>query len=196
MNRGPQLIAFTRAQEESDLWRDGCVREKSCRSSAVAGQAEGSIDGNAARTFYESLLDLNDSGRPLQRKRKVPYVRQQAQEVRHTQSHQGRTDTRKGNQLLKAAQDGNLKSLKTLVEKEGCDVNYSDDFYWTATMCAAYAGQEETVRYLLRCGAAWVGVCESQGRDAMDLAEEAGHQAVVDVLQESERPHIKEESSR
>ncbi|XP_066468628.1 G patch domain and ankyrin repeat-containing protein 1 [Tiliqua scincoides] len=195
MNRGPQLIAFTRAQEESDLWKDGCVKEKGCRSSLVTGQEEGSIDGKAARTFYESLLILNDSGRSSQRKRKVPYTHQPAEEVCQTQSHQGKTDTRKGNQLLKAAQDGNLKSLQTLVEKEGCDVNYRDDFYWTATMCAAYAGQEETVRYLLCRGAAWVGVCESQGRDAMDLAEEAGHQEVVDVLRESERPCIKEESS-
>lgn len=195
MNRGPQLITFTRAQEESDLWKDGCVKEKDCSGSPFAGQEEGSTDGKAARTFYESLLVLNNSERSLKRKRKVPCVRRPTQEVRHTPSHQGKTDTHKGNQLLKAAQDGNLKSLQILVEKEGCDVNYRDDFYWTAIMCAAYAGQVETVRYLLSCGAAWVGVCETQGRDAMDLAEEAGHQEVVALLRESERPHIKEESS-
>ncbi|XP_053152994.1 G patch domain and ankyrin repeat-containing protein 1 [Hemicordylus capensis] len=195
MNRGPQLITFTRAQEESDLWRDGHVQKKSCRGSLIAAQEEGNTAGEAARTFYENLLASGDFERSLQRKRKVPYAHQPAQEAPRTQSHQGETDTRKGNQLLKAAQDGNLKSLRTLVEKEGCDVNYRDSYYWTATMCAAYAGCGEAVRYLLSHGAAWIGVCEMQGRDAMDLAEEAGHQEVVDVLQESERPRVKEESS-
>ncbi|XP_061475374.1 G patch domain and ankyrin repeat-containing protein 1 isoform X2 [Rhineura floridana] len=196
MNHGPQLIAFTRAQEESDLWRDGHVQKKSCRGSRIAGQEEDNTAGEAARSFYESLLLQTNSGRPSQRKRKVPYVCDQpAREVPHTHNHLGQTGSRTGNKFLKAAQDGDLKSLRMLVEKEGCDVNYRDGYYWTAIMCAAYAGQVEAVRYLLSCGAAWVGVCEPQGRDAMDLAEEAGHQNVIDALRDSERPHVKEESS-
>uniref|UniRef100_A0A8D2JD17 G-patch domain and ankyrin repeats 1 n=1 Tax=Varanus komodoensis TaxID=61221 RepID=A0A8D2JD17_VARKO len=196
MNHGPQLITFTRAQEESDLWRDGQVQKKSCRDSHVFGQEEGDAAGEAARSFYETLVLPSDHGRTSQRKRKVTSVpRHPAERAPCTQSHPGQTDARKGNQLLKAAQDGNLTSLRMLVEKEGCDVNYRDGYYWTAVMCAAYAGQGEAVRYLLSHGAAWVGVCETQGRDALDLAEEAGHREVVDVLQESERPHGPEKSS-
>lgn len=195
MNRGPQLITFTRAKEESDLWRDGQVQKKDCRYSPIAGRAEGNLDGEAARNFYEGLLVTGNTKRPSKRK-KVRPTHQPVQEAPRVQTYPVQTDTRKGNRLLKAAQDGNLKSLQTLVEKEGCDVNYRDGYYWTATMCAAYAGHRETVRYLLSCGAAWVGVCESQGRDAMDLAEEAGHQEVVNVLQECERPRVKEESFR
>ncbi|KAL8213115.1 UNVERIFIED_CONTAM: hypothetical protein K2H54_060805 [Gekko kuhli] len=195
MNRGPQLIAFTRAREESDLWRDGHVQKKSHQTTPVAGQGEGSADGETARSFYESVLLSSAPRRALQRKRKVPSAHPPAQETVRTQSQPVQTDTRKGNQLLKAAQDGNLKALRALVEKDGCDVNYRDDYYWTATMCAAYAGQVEAVRYLLSCGAAWVGVCETQGRDAVDLAEEAGHQEVVEVLQGSGRPRVKEEPS-
>ncbi|XP_062979584.1 G patch domain and ankyrin repeat-containing protein 1 [Elgaria multicarinata webbii] len=196
MNHGPQLITFTRAQEESDLWRDGHVQKKSCRGPRPSGQEEGAAAGEAARSFYEDLVLPSDPGRSSQRKRKAPCIRRHhpAQDAPHTQSRPGQTDTRKGNQLLKAAQDGNLKSLQILVEKEGCDVNYKDGYYWTAMMCAAYAGHGEAVRYLLSLGAAWVGVCETQGRDAMDLAEEAGHQDIVDILQESERPRVKEES--
>ncbi|XP_042310048.1 G patch domain and ankyrin repeat-containing protein 1 [Sceloporus undulatus] len=192
MNHGPQLIAFTRAQEESDLWRDGHVQKKSRRGSSVASQEEGNASGEAVRSFYENLVLPSGPGRPSQRKRKVHCIRlQPVQETPQAQSRE--TDSRQGNRLLKAAQEGNLSSLRTLIEKEECDINYRDSYYWTAMMCAAYAGREEAVRYLLSCGAAWVGVCETQGRDAMDLAEEAGHQKVVDVLRESERPQVKEE---
>ncbi|XP_053235295.1 G patch domain and ankyrin repeat-containing protein 1 [Podarcis raffonei] len=197
MNHGPQLIAFTRAQEESDLWRDGHVQKKSCRGSRLAGQEEGNTAGEAARSFYESLLEAPaNPARPSHRKRKAPCVRHQpAQQLQPVQNHLGPTSSRTGNKFLKAAQDGDLKTLRMLAEKEGCDVNYRDDYYWTAIMCAAYAGRVEAVRYLLSRGAAWVGVCEPQGRDAMDLAEEAGHQDVVDALRESERPQVKEEPS-
>ncbi|XP_077187272.1 G patch domain and ankyrin repeat-containing protein 1 [Paroedura picta] len=195
MNRGPQLIAFTRAREESDLWRDGRVQKKSHRVAPVPGQGEGSADGEAARSFYESLLLSSAPRRASRRKRKAPSARRLAAEAIRTQNPPAQTDTRKGNQLLKAAQEGNLKALRALVEKDGCDVNYRDDFYWTATMCAAYAGQAEAVRYLVSQGAAWVGVCETQGRDAEDLAEEAGHQEVVEILQEYGRPRVKEEPS-
>ncbi|XP_063147334.1 G patch domain and ankyrin repeat-containing protein 1 [Candoia aspera] len=195
MNHGEQLIAFTRAQEKSDLWRDGHIQKKN-RGSCTTCQEEGNTAGEAARNFYESLTLTGSSKRVLQRKPRVAYaLRRPAQVSPRTPSCPGQTDTHKGNQLLKAAQDGNLKSLQMLVEKEGCDVNYRDSFYWTAIMCAAYAGQGEAVRYLLRCEAAWVGVCESQGRDAMDLAEEAGHEEVVSILRESERPRVKHELS-
>uniref|UniRef100_A0ABM5FIF5 G patch domain and ankyrin repeat-containing protein 1 n=1 Tax=Pogona vitticeps TaxID=103695 RepID=A0ABM5FIF5_9SAUR len=196
MNGGPQLIAFTRAREESDLWRDGHAQKKSCKRSDNAGPEEGNAAGEAARSFYESLVLSSDAGRSSQRKRKVPCGhRQPVQETPRPPNNSGQRNIHQGHRLLKAAQDGNLKSLRTLVEKEGCDVNSRDDYYWTAMMCAAYAGQGEAVRYLLGRGAAWVGVCETQGRDAMDLAEEAGHQEIVNILQESTRPRTKEESS-
>nr|XP_003218072.3 PREDICTED: G patch domain and ankyrin repeat-containing protein 1 [Anolis carolinensis] len=192
MNHGPQLIAFTRAQEESDLWRDGQVQKKSSRGSSVTNQKEEIAPGETVRSFYENLVLPNGPGKPLHRKRKVPHtLHRPTVDTPHVQCKV--TDSRLGNRLLKAAQDGNLSSLRTLIEKECCDVNYRDSYYWTAIMCAAYAGHDEAVKYLLSCGAAWVGVCERQGRDAMDLAEEAGHENVVDVLQNSGRPQVKEE---
>ena len=39
-------------------------------------------------------------------------------------------------------------------------------------MCACWSGQRDAVRLLLGHGAAWVGVVDTQGRDAQDLALE------------------------
>lgn len=47
-----------------------------------------------------------------------------------------------------------------------------DSFFWTAVMCASWSGQRAAVRLLLQHGAAWVGVVDTQGRDAKDLALE------------------------
>uniref|UniRef100_A0A0K8S0D7 G patch domain and ankyrin repeats 1 n=1 Tax=Crotalus horridus TaxID=35024 RepID=A0A0K8S0D7_CROHD len=195
MNHGEQLITFTRAQEESDRWRDGHIQKKN-RSSCFTNQEEENAAGEAVRNFYESLALTSSSKRVLQRKPAVTYVLHRPAQVSPCIPNcPGQTDTHKGNQLLKAAQDGNMKSLQKLVEKEGCDVNYKDGFYWTAIMCAAYAGQGEAVHYLLNHEAAWVGICDSQGRDAMDLAEEAGHEEVISILRDSKRPQAKNESS-
>lgn len=37
-------------------------------------------------------------------------------------------------------------------------------------MCASWSGHRAVVRLLLSHGAAWVGVVDTQGRDAQDLA--------------------------
>lgn len=47
-----------------------------------------------------------------------------------------------------------------------------DTFFWTALMCASWSGQRAAVRLLLQHGAAWVGVVDTRGRDAKDLALE------------------------
>ncbi|KAJ8356854.1 hypothetical protein SKAU_G00196480 [Synaphobranchus kaupii] len=88
---------------------------------------------------------------------------------------------RDGHKLLKCAQEGDLPGLGELLEK-GCDINFQDDYYWTAIMCASYAGQRGAVRLLLQKGAAWIGVVDIQGRDARDLADQAGHMEVVGEL--------------
>ncbi|XP_045076037.1 G patch domain and ankyrin repeat-containing protein 1-like [Coregonus clupeaformis] len=49
-------------------------------------------------------------------------------------------------------------------------------------MCAAAAGQRGVVRLLLQQGAAWVGVVDTQGRDARELARRAGHSGVLEEL--------------
>lgn len=189
MNR---LITFTRAQEKADRWLS---RERDERK---GGSVEGSrLSGEEAKHFYETLLQTAEEkaagpsscsatqrkARPGKRKRREE-PRQHSSTANRVHPAGGQAAERNGHQMLKCAQNGDLKCLSGLVEKQGCDVNFRDSYYWTAMMCAAYAGHCQVVQYLLQQGAAWVGVVETQGRDAMDLAEEAGHTEVVRALQD------------
>ncbi|MEE6517623.1 hypothetical protein FKM82_027957 [Ascaphus truei] len=186
----PRLITFTRAREKSDCWENG----EHCKTRRTAWVPERSMKGEEARSFYENLLatggEQPTSSRPS-RKRKIPRpaVNAEPQEAgapRGASATQTEaSDQRRGHQLLRCSQDGDLKGVSRLVEKEGCDINFRDGYFWTAMMCAAYAGKREVVGYLLKRGASWVGVCETQGRDALDLAQEAGHGDAVRLLQGS-----------
>lgn len=199
----PQLITFTKAKAKSDLWENGQQsRKRTSRELAC------STTGEEARSFYESLLTSvgksSTSKRPA-RKRKVvvssssgvsrPAGSQPAPSG-PTRSTLTEKDLRLGHQLLKCSQEGDLKGLQRLVEKEQCDINFHDHFFWTALMCAAYGGQKEVAHYLLKRGAAWVGVCETQGRDALTLAEESGHRDIVRLLQDSLRGPLQERTPR
>lgn len=46
-------------------------------------------------------------------------------------------------------------------------------------MCASWSGQTDAVKLLLQNGAAWVGVVDTQGRDAKDLALEGKLQCLL-----------------
>ncbi|KAM9327284.1 G patch domain and ankyrin repeat-containing protein 1 [Gastrophryne carolinensis] len=186
----PRLITFTKAREKSDFWENGeHSKEKPPKLRQVP------TTGQEARSFYESLLVADEekpaSGNPS-RKRKArrspPCVTPNTSSSQLDRaSFHDPTNQRLGHQLLKCSQDGDMKGVRKLVEKERCDVNFRDGYYWTAMMCAAYAGNKDIVNYLLKQGAAWVGVCETQGKDALMLAEDAGHQDVVELLQNSLR---------
>ncbi|XP_075692436.1 G patch domain and ankyrin repeat-containing protein 1 [Rhinoderma darwinii] len=187
----PRLITFTRAREKSDLWENGEQRNKnSSRKSKVK------ISGEEAKTFYESLL-TNEGGQSSSKKpsRKRKRVAPSSHEGTGRSQHGSAvtatdaTDYRNGHQLLRCSQNGDLTGVKRLLEKERCNVNFRDGYYWTGLMCAAYAGKMDVVRYLLKSGAAWVGVCETKGKDALILAGEAGHRDVVQLLQDSLRDH-------
>lgn len=185
----PRLITFTKAREKSDLWENGeCTNKRPSRSS-VAGTT-----GEEARSFYENLLARDEepsASRKQSRKRRVhrspsheePGLR--SSQLDPDISAQQPTDHRLGHQLLRCSQNGDMKELIKLVEKQHCDINFRDVYYWTPLMCAAFAGQKDAVSYLLRRGAAWVGVCETRGKDALTLAKEGGHHDVVKLLQDS-----------
>ncbi|XP_068593506.1 G patch domain and ankyrin repeat-containing protein 1 isoform X1 [Cebidichthys violaceus] len=87
-----------------------------------------------------------------------------------------------GLRLLRCAHEGDISALKDLLSK-GVDINVQDTYFWTAVMCASWSGQRAAVRLLLRRGAAWVGVVDTRGRDAKDLALEAGHNEVLEELE-------------
>ncbi|XP_023814146.1 G patch domain and ankyrin repeat-containing protein 1 [Oryzias latipes] len=102
------------------------------------------------------------------------------------ESGSGRTEELQGLRLLRCAHEGDTAGIRELLSK-GTDINYQDTFLWTAVMCAAWSGQRSAVRLLLRHGAAWVGVVDTQGKDAQDLALEAGHREVLEDLMNNGR---------
>ncbi|XP_026158524.1 G patch domain and ankyrin repeat-containing protein 1 [Mastacembelus armatus] len=116
----------------------------------------------------------------------VGQQRERSSESEGNQERETRTSERsmelQGLRLLHCAHEGDISGLKELLLK-GVDINFQDTFFWTAIMCASWSGQRAAVRLLLQHGAAWVGVVDTQGRDAQDLAQEAGH---TDVLEELE----------
>ncbi|KAG9469551.1 hypothetical protein GDO78_020239 [Eleutherodactylus coqui] len=186
----PRLITFTKAREKSDLWENGEQRAKK-----PFQNSKGDISGEEAKTFYESLLSSEGGQSSLKKPpRKRQRVTSPSQErtvgppqVRAATTSPRAADERSGYQLLKCSQHGDLRGVKRLLEEENCDVNFQDGYFWTALMCAAYAGNTDVVSYLLGRGAAWVGVCETKGKDAWALAQEAGHQDIVQLLQGSLR---------
>ncbi|XP_067865251.1 G patch domain and ankyrin repeat-containing protein 1 [Heterodontus francisci] len=177
-----RLITFTRAKDKADTWENG-ERRKSLSSSCENGV----LNGEEVKNFYESLLaSSSEAGTSSIRKRKVVRWKARTESTNEQQNANGLPEAveRNGHLMLKCAQNGDLKMLRRLVETVTCNINFRDSYYWTAMMCAAYNGQAEVVRYLLNRGAAWIGVCDSKGRDALDLARQAGHSEIVTALEE------------
>ncbi|XP_004624545.1 G patch domain and ankyrin repeat-containing protein 1 isoform X2 [Octodon degus] len=193
----PSLITFTPATDPSDLWKGG-------QQQAQPEEPEPTLDGAAARAFYEALIAEEalapepQRAQPApagQRKKKKRKMTREATSAAAASGRRGQgqsfvAEDKMTQWVLKAAQEGNVAELRRLLEPReaggaGGNINARDAFWWTPLMCAARAGQEAAVRYLLGRGAAWVGVCELGGRDAAQLAEEAGFPEVARVVRES-----------
>ncbi|XP_007483613.1 G patch domain and ankyrin repeat-containing protein 1 [Monodelphis domestica] len=202
----PALIAFTPAQDSSDLWKDGRQQPQP----QPQPEPELPLDGAAARDFYESVVGSTGDAptRSPSPPRVPPKGRKRTQKTRLERAgaaaeapiaygESARARERQTAQLLRAAQDGDVRQLRALLEPRGPgtrggDVNARDAAWWTPLMCAARAGQGPAVRYLLARGAAWVGVCDLGGRDAAQLAEEAGFFEVARIVRESRGEEISE----
>ena len=85
------------------------------------------------------------------------------------------------NNFFQGAQDGDLKKVKEAL-KQGCAINSTDDFQWTALMCACHSGQIRVVKYLLQRGALWEDFYDKKGRSALDLAKAANHIKIHELL--------------
>ncbi|XP_023696642.1 G patch domain and ankyrin repeat-containing protein 1 [Paramormyrops kingsleyae] len=162
------MITFTRAQEPYAAWPAGdTVKEPADKGHALTGEE--------AKRFYQSLIEEGGDGETgSSGTGNAP-----ARRARRRRPQAAAPSERDGHRLLRCAQEGDLAGLRELLGKKGCNVNFCDAYYWTAIMCASYAGRLDAVRYLLHKGAAWVGVVDIQGRDARDLADQAGHTEVV-----------------
>ncbi|KAL1771535.1 G patch domain and ankyrin repeat-containing protein 1 [Sigmodon hispidus] len=189
----PSLITFTPATDSGDLWKDG-------QQQSQLEKPEPVLDGAAARAFYEALIADESSSAKTQgagpvraRKRRKRRVREAAGVPAAGALGQGQApedEDQMTRWILLAAQNGDVTELRRLLEPReaggaGGNINARDAFWWTPLMCAARAGQGPAVHYLLDRGAAWVGVCELGGRDAAQLAEEAGFPEIARMVRES-----------
>ncbi|XP_061627773.1 G patch domain and ankyrin repeat-containing protein 1 [Phyllopteryx taeniolatus] len=167
--------------------------------SIEASQTCSASGGHEARQFYENLLKdekvtrkrrCGRNGQSSKRRRtetRAAVVERRGEGNRTRETPGGYVNSEmslelQGHKLLRYAQDGDLAGLKDLLSK-GVDINFQDTFFWTGVMCASWSGQRAAVRLLLDQGAAWVGVVDTQGRDAKDLASEAGHRGVLEELE-------------
>ncbi|XP_074539681.1 G patch domain and ankyrin repeat-containing protein 1 [Halichoeres trimaculatus] len=195
------VLGFTRASGQDVFSIES--NEPSTSKTASA------LQGEDVRQFYENLTKVNkdkdastsSSSKKETRGEHQRKVRASERQRRQTDSvvQRGDNGDSEGNpgrapalsersmellglRLLRCAHEGDISSLKDLLSK-GADINFQDTFFWTAMMCASWSGQRAVVRLLLQCGAAWVGVVDTQGRDAKDLALEAGHSDVLEELE-------------
>ncbi|XP_041640355.1 G patch domain and ankyrin repeat-containing protein 1 [Cheilinus undulatus] len=192
-------FGFTRASGQDVFSIESTSQSSSKTDSALCGEE--------ARQFYENLVKDRDLSRSKRNKKVNGRERQRrrvrAAEARHHQTdsvvQRGDNNESDGNQsretnisersmelmglrLLRCAHEGDITGLKDLLSR-GVDINFQDTYFWTAVMCASWSGQRAAVKLLLQHGAAWVGVVDTQGRDAKDLAMEAGHSEVLEELE-------------
>ena len=82
--------------------------------------------------------------------------------------------------LMRAAEDGDTKKVKSLIDK-GAAIEARDDTNWTALMRAAWYGSTETVELLIEKGAD-IEAKDVSGCTALILAANNGHKETVELL--------------
>lgn len=90
----------------------------------------------------------------------------------------------KADELVEAASNGDLEQVKTLIEKEGIDINARETEYEigeTALIGASTGGQLEVVKYLISKGAD-INIKDNDGVTALMMASAKGHLEVVKYL--------------
>ncbi|KRX83360.1 G patch domain and ankyrin repeat-containing protein 1 -like protein [Trichinella sp. T6] len=87
------------------------------------------------------------------------------------------------NRFFKAASEGNNDALLSCLLKDRVGINETDEFRWTALMCAAYAGHLNTVVFLLQYGAE-PEMKNQRAKTASNLAADSGQFHIEKLLKE------------
>jgi len=88
--------------------------------------------------------------------------------------------------LMRAAHDGRVDVVRLLVER-GANLEHTAKHHLTALMLAAIAGHDAVVEALMQAGAdrnvRGSGPPGFHGKTALDLAQAAGHERILALLQ-------------
>ena len=157
------------------------VRERKCEEPQNNKHDKGrskacfNVNGDDIKEFYEELVnDTTNSGirmdedSKIKTKHSVNYSdeskhKQLCKERKILKQHQSSAE------FLKYAQEGDTQALESCLEQK-IDINSTDQFGWTALMCAAQACKTEAVELLLRAGADMMRV-NTQGMDVFGLVK-------------------------
>ncbi|GMT13305.1 hypothetical protein PFISCL1PPCAC_4602, partial [Pristionchus fissidentatus] len=134
----------------------------------------GVLSGTEARSFYEELLaeepSTSEDVKPTKRKavkRHIPVEELMLPDLSDRENHQ----------FLAECTTGTLKKVMEWFER-GANLNFADQFGWTALHCAAAAGNTDIVLFLIENGANW-SLLESTGKSFVDLANRSTVRAVT-----------------
>lgn len=136
-------------------------------------------DGQTARIQYEQILQIpstalitlkrhNKSAKPKIEEKKVlvPYDK---------------------NRLFHAATTNDMATIEQMNINNPILINATDQFGWTALMMAAYEGNLDVIKVLIRLGAN-VHIENNQNETAWTLAKRAKHHAIVQFLTQTVEP--------
>ncbi|CDW54442.1 G-patch and Ank 2 domain containing protein [Trichuris trichiura] len=148
----------------------------------------GGLTGKEAREFYENALQqLSTQAEMDVALRKHPSAKKAVQrsnsdtEVKLKCYAVSKSPFSPQSRFLRAASEGSVSEMKILLNSHKIDVNFVDDFGWSALMCASYGGHLGAVVFLLE-NAAIASLKSRNGHSAADLAAKAGHLQIYNIL--------------
>ncbi|MCP9262227.1 hypothetical protein DINM_005511 [Dirofilaria immitis] len=167
------------------------------QTSITESSSKAIIYGEEIRSFYETMLAEPSASvaSDIVMTKELQIIKNSYQHSRKftklltNMKEQG--DIKKNlEQFFKDAANGNVRSVMDYHCREGMDINVSDQYGWTALMCASYAGHLHIVKYLLSVGAD-ISKRSKSGESAADFALKCGHDEIYRIRCELSSRKIK-----
>lgn len=186
--------------EKEDFFSDYCQRfvkpisiddalEEGTSSSSYDRPSE-SLTGQEARSFYDGIISSVPSKPDKQKPKASSVSRTRKRTLDCLDLNDGGTVKRFTERLFALCSNaGNLKELKKhLSSARHHDgyvgaLNSTDQFGWTAIMCAATSGDLDAVKTLIKEGAVFMNVYDEAGRDLFDICVRSGNTDIKKYLE-------------
>lgn len=141
------------------------------------------LTGDKAKEIYEEIIS-----QPPEKKRKIPIRKCN---VKLTKSEI--PPNFKQSDIFKFAQNNEVGNLKLLLSQPGININATDDYGWTALMCAACSGAKDSVALLLQKEAD-ITISDKSNRTAISLARKNHHNKILTIIKDYKK--LRKETER